>query len=193
MQLYQAHTQEHNLKATFQPTHCVVFHVARRCTVMDDWGSLWTTLCKHMEVRHGIMTTLSLLLGHFSKVNVFQIGLHLRQLLISDSQSQLLVAQYHMELMTINTRDSGQTHEALAMHEHGCIYVRKHCSTEGPRTSRTIQTSTKTPAIICTHCMYVYTIHRYRVEYCVHTMLYVQQTCNDWHTTSHCILNLVLY
>ena len=45
--------------------------------VVDDWGSLWTTLCKHVEVCHGVMTTLSLLLGHFSKINVLQVGLHL--------------------------------------------------------------------------------------------------------------------
>ena len=57
---------------------------------MDDWCSPWTTSSKGVHMSHDIMTTLFLLFSCLVKINVFNICLHLLQLLICDVKSKFL-------------------------------------------------------------------------------------------------------
>lgn len=79
-------------------THCIITDVARRCTEVDDRGSLGTTLSEGVNMSHDIMTSLLLFCSSHLKINVLKVGLHLFDLLIADIKTKGLVKKKNIKL-----------------------------------------------------------------------------------------------
>lgn len=71
-------------------THSIISHITGGHTQVNYGGSFRAESCKHMDMGHDIMTRQLLLSCCLCKINIIDVRLHLRNLIIGDGQSQLL-------------------------------------------------------------------------------------------------------